>query len=299
MKQFYFTITFLIFVVSFTAAQSKKTDREEAGLIGPVKSVKESSIDYSGDKIVGEGFMKKDGDLVLYDENGREIDRKPISDFGEAMGKMSRTYDMQGFLAESRWVDPKGKVIKKDKFNYSDGRLAETLTYSGAGVLVEKTVRNYDKGGVLASEVYYDPVKPVARTVYKYDDRNKLVEIAFFLADGRKTTAPIGPCLGAHRVTFEYNEKGQTTSQTAFENDGALKKNYLWKYDDKGNVAEYNTETQSSTVNFVYKYEFDGKGNWIRRIATGTSLQKGLTVFGKPDTPYVRSTITTREITYF
>jgi hypothetical protein len=52
-------------------------------------------------------------------------------------------------------------------------------------------------------------------------------------------------------------------------------------------------------VNFIYKYDFDAKGNWIKQIATGTSLEKALTVFGKPDTPYVRSTVTTREITYY
>lgn len=298
-----FKLLFAITIVTFAAiqprAQSNKSDREQAGLKGPVKSVRSSSVDYSGDKIVGEGFMKTPGDFILYDEAGREIDRKPVSDFGEAMGVVSRKFDQLGMLIESSWVDTKGKLLKKDVFNYSNGKLHETLTYNGSGILIEKTVRTYDDIGRLAAEIYYDPTNAVARTTYKYDTKNQPIEIAFFLADGRKATAPVGPCLGAHRVTFVYNKKGQAIAKTAFEDNGMQKKSYRWKYDGSGSVIEYLTKTEDSTVNFVYKYEFDKNGNWIKQIATGTSLEKGLTVFGKPDTPYVRTTVTSREITYF
>jgi len=280
-------------------SQTKKTDREDAGLIGPVKSIQSKSADYSGDKILGEGFMKPDGDLIMYDESGRELDRKPVSDFGEAMGKMSRIFDKAGFLTEYSWVDPKGNLIKKDIYSYAGGRLAQTLTYNGALALVEKTVNNYDSRGRLEAENYYDPVRPVAKTIYKYDDKNNLVEVAFFMADGSKATAPVGPCLGAHRVTYEYGEKRLITARVDFEADGTKKKGYKWTYDDKGQIARYFIESASSTTSFIYKYEFDSHGNWTKRIATGTSLEKGLTVFGHTPTPYVRTTVTTRQISYF
>ena len=173
------------------------------------------------------------------------------------------------------------------------------FTYNAAAVMVEKTVYSYDDKARLSAETYYDSGEPVAKTVYKYDGLDKPAEIAFFMADGSKATAPVGPCLGAHRVTFSYDQKGKTIGQDAFETDGSQKRGYRWKYDGKGNIAEYFTETSGHSVNFVYRYEFDAKGNWIKRIATGTSIEKGLTVFGKPAVPYVRSTVTKREIAYY
>jgi antitoxin component YwqK of YwqJK toxin-antitoxin module len=290
----------LILLTTVVTAQRVKTDRDSAGLIGPVKSVQSKSVDYQGDKIVGEGFMKIDGDKVTYDRDGREVDRKPVSDYGADMGRISKVFDERGLLTESTWVDPKGAVIKKNVLTYlADGRLSQSLTYNGDGVLVVKTITSYDGQGRIDAETYYDPLKLAAKTIHKYDDRNDLIEVAFFLADGRKATAPVGPCLGAHRVTFVYNDNRQIIAQAAFEDDGSKKKSYAWSYDEKGNVAKYVVENRGSTTTFVYKYEFDGRGNWIKRTATGTSLENGLTVFGKPGEPYVRTTLTTREITYY
>ena len=299
MTKLAFIITVTLLGVSFATAQDKTSDRAKAGLSGPVKSLRSVSIDYSGEKIVGEGFMKREGDRVSYDAAGRETDRVPVSDYGDSMGKISRIFDQQGLLAESSWVDAKGKLLKRDVFRYTDGRLSETLTYTGAGDLLEKTVHAYDGGGRLEAEIYYDRNKPIARTVYRYGDKSKPIEISFFMADGSKATAPVGPCLGAHRMTLDYNDKGKNISQTAFEADGTQKKRYRWKYDDRGNIVEYFTETEGSTVNFVYKYEFDTRGNWIKRVSTGTTLEKGQDVFGMKPTPYVRSTVTVREITYY
>ena len=196
-------------------------------------------------------------------------------------------------------ASPKGDLIKKELYAYTDGKLIQTLTYNGTLKLVEKTVNVYDSRGRLEAENYYDPVKLVAKTIYKYDDKSDLVETAFFMADGRKATAPVGPCLGAHRVTNLYDDKGFVIGQAVYEANGTKKKSYQWKYDDKKNIVRYSSESQSSTVNFVYQYKFDSLGNWTKRIATGTSLEKGLTVFGDTPTPYIRTTFTTRSLSYY
>ena len=208
----------LILLTSVVAAQQVKTDRESASLRGPVKSVQSKSVDYLGKKIVGAGFREIDGDRVSYDQAGREVDRKPVSDYGQDMGRISKAFDERGLLMESIWVDPKGTVIEKVVLSYfADGKLLQSLTYNGDGVLVIKTIMSYDTQGRIETETYYDQLKLAAKTTHKYDDRNNLIEVAFFLADGRKATASVGPCLGAHRVTFVYNDKGQTIAQAAFE----------------------------------------------------------------------------------
>lgn len=158
--------------LSAPAAAQSKTDRENAGLVGPVKSVRSKSVDYTGKEAVGQGLLKKSGDLVIYDRAGRETEREMVSDYGEAMGKVSQTVDSQGLLTGSLWTGPKGNVISKDVYTYSNGKRVEQLRYNGTGVLVEKTVKGYDSVGRLETDTYYDPAKPVAKTVYRYDGKN-------------------------------------------------------------------------------------------------------------------------------
>lgn len=262
--------------------------------MGPVRSVKTKELDSLGK-------LKQSGEHVTYDQRGYEISREMVSDYGEAMGKMSQTFDAQGILTESTWTDPNGKVISREALTYKDGKIIQQLTYNGTGALAEKTVKTYDADGRLDSEIYHTPDdRPVARSVSKYDKGNLPVEVAFFLADGRKATAPVGPCLGAHRVAYTYDTKGRVAAKEVFEDEGTLKKSYQYQYDDNGNFMEYVVrDIWGTTTTFVYKYVFDPRGNWIKKTSTGTSIDSGkFSTSGKSE-PYIRTQITTREITYY
>jgi hypothetical protein len=295
-----FTVVFFAFCVNTGNAQLRKTDREKAGLIGSVRSVTSASADFIGGKIEGKGYSLQPPETVTYDETGNEFEDQMVSDFGEQMGKTVKKFGPESRLVESAWVDPKGMVVRKDVFEYADGRLSEIKTFDDKNVLRERIVHVYDETARLIEEVYYDPEKVIAKTIYTYNSgASKPVEIAFFLADGRKATAPFGPCLGAHRIVAAYDDKGRTLSQDVFEDTGALKKGYHWTYDGKSNISSYIIKSPGSTVTFLYSYEFDSRGNWIKRVAKGTSKEDGLDVFGKPATPYVRTTVTTRKIAYY
>lgn len=285
----FFTASLLLLVTPVFVAGQSKTDRETANLLGPVKSVRNKTIDLG---------RSSNGDFVIYSEAGNEITREMVSDFGEAIGKTSQTFGAQGLLTERVWTDPKGR-ISRDVYSYKDGKLIQQLTYNGTGALVEKTGRSYDAAGRAGEEIYYSADdKPVAKTVYRYVTGSDPVEVAFFLSDGRKATAPVGPCLGAHRVEYTYDKIGRVVGRRVFEDDGALKKSYKMTYDAKGNIAEYVSESASGlTTTFIYSYEFDPKGNWIKKTATST-MKEEKPLFGN-GTPYVRTTVTTREIIYY
>jgi hypothetical protein len=300
MIRLFFAITVaLIAVVATVSAQKTKSDLEAAKLLGPVMSVRSVSTDYAGEKTTGPGIMQRGGDFITYDSAGRETERKPVSDFGEAMGSILRKHDEAGRLIESQWMDPKGNLQRKDVYEYADQRLVQELSYDRTSKLIEKTVKTYTPDGMLDYESYYDPITAAAKTIFKYDDSRRPIEVAFFLTNGAKAVAPVGPCLGAHRVVYEYHPKGRVSKQSFFATDGTRKKAHRWAYDVKGNVTQYEIESDSSTTKFVYRYEFDSFGNWTKSIATSTGLQKGPTVFGKPDTPYIRTTVTKREIVYY
>jgi antitoxin component YwqK of YwqJK toxin-antitoxin module len=299
-KMVLFSALLILSFIYSTTAQVKQSDREKANLIGKVKSVTSSSADFTGDKIEGNGYSLKPPETVLCDEMGNEVEDQMVSDFGEQMGKSIKKFDSEHQLLENVWVDPKGNVVRKDVFIYANGKLSEIRTFDDKNLLREKTGRVYDANARLIQEVYYDATKPVAKIVYVYKSgATQPMEIAFFLTDGRKATAPVGPCLGAHRIAITYDENGRTLSEDTYEVSGELKKSYRWTYNDKSNVATYVVKSSSSIVTFVYSYEYDAKGNWIKRTATGTSRENGLDVFGKPAVPYVRSTVTTRQIVYF
>ncbi len=294
------SLLLLIATSAYAAIAQAKTDREKANFIGPVKSFTSSSADFIGDKIDGKGLSIKPPETVSYDETGNELENQMVSDFGEQMGRTVKKFDPKHHLLENAWVDPKGKVVRKDIYVYVDGRLSEVKTFDAKDVLREKITYSYDDRARLIEEVYYDPTRPVAKTVYKYDERSaQPLEIAFFLNDGSKATAPVGPCLGAHRIVATYDEKGRTLTNEVFEENGTLKKSQRWTYDDRSNVSTYISKSRNSSVTYVYCYEYDERGNWIKQVATGTSKEDGLDVFGKPATPYVRTTVTTRKITYF
>jgi hypothetical protein len=296
MKYLVRIVTPILFIAA-CFGQSQKSDREIAGFVGPVQAVKGRSVDYT-DKINGPGFMNREEDRVVYDESGYEIERGAISDFGEGFGRISRTI-VDGRVTSSEWIDAKGKVISKELFAYEKGHLTERRRFNGDLHLVERSVKSYDSEGHAIKEVYYADAKPIARTEFKYDEKGNQIESAFYMADGSKAIAPVGPCLGAHRIVTTFDDRGNVISQTFYEANGKVKRSTKYEYDLIRRVNLYITDNGSSRTTFVYKYEDDSHGNWVKRIATGTNLENGLTVFGGKPIPYVRITVTTREITYY
>lgn len=250
----------ITFLIPLVAIGQIKSDRERANLLGPVKSIGETYTRYKNAK-------PEQRDTVIYDQKGNEIERSMVSDFGEPMGKQLQTFDSAGLLKESKWIDAKGRGLEKYSFSYTDGKLIETLIYDKSAVLREKTVRTYDTNGKLIKETYFDPTIARAETVYTNDAPGNAVEIAFYLTGGKKASAPIGPCLGAHRVTFGYDDKGRAISKSAFETDGRQKKSWTYAYDDHGNMTLYVVKSGSLTTTMSYSYEYDARGNWIKRTS--------------------------------
>lgn len=302
-------IPLMLLLFSIAANGQTKTDRERANLLGPVKTVRESFTRYRNAK-------PESRDTVTYDQKGNEIERSMVSDFGEKMGKQEQTFDSLGQLKESVFTGEKGNIVERHKYSYVDGRLVETLSYDGKGTLREKTVRTRDVHGNLTKETYFDPTMPRGETVYKNDSNGKAIEIAFYLTGNKKAYAPIGPCLGAHRVTFGYDDKGRTVSKAAFETDGKLKKSWTFEYDPHGNLTLYVVKSGSLTTTVSYKYEYDSRGNWIKRTSVydmdDPVFDTLLKASGKTATPEEKKKIeeerakyapspeiTTREITYY
>jgi hypothetical protein len=284
-------LTLVLILVNLAVAQ--KTDRERASLLGAVHSVRSQTEDYAGENLQ-EKVRTRQLDTVTYDTNGNESERIIYDDYGFLVGKEVHTRDAKETLIESILSDPKGVVMERRAYTHDNGKLIQITTYDGKGIAVLKQVNSHDAHGRLRDETYYDPKNAVGKTVYKYDEKGNISEVAFYLASGAKAVAPIGPCLGAHKVIYSYDGKGKPNKVVAYEPNGEIKKSWSYVYNPKGQVAEDIRESVWSNTKFIYTYEYDSKGNWIKQTATVTDQSK-LIDTGTNE----RKTVISRGITYY
>lgn len=259
-------LTLPLLLLSLAAAQ-KAPDSEGADLLGAVRSVRSQMTEY------GDGDSQREGlatqrDLVAYDAKGNEVERTIYDDYGFLVGKQVHTRGATGDLIESVLSDPNGVVLERQVYAYADGKLTQIVHHDGKGDVGLREVSAYDEAGRVREVTYYEGKEIVGKTAYSHDGNGRVSEVAFYLADGSRAVAPIGPCLGAHRMTSAYDEMGRPVKVVAYEPDGVLKKSRLYSYNANGQMAEDIREDRWSRTTFVYAYEYDSRGNWIRQIAT-------------------------------
>jgi antitoxin component YwqK of YwqJK toxin-antitoxin module len=254
------------------AAAHKVPDREAEHLLGPVRSVSSKITKYipGGSDKAGQTQQQ---DLVAYDDKGNEAERTIYDDYGFLGGRQVSKRDSNGHLVESVLYDPEGATLERQVYAYSDGKLAGTVHYDGKGEVVLREVNSYDEQGRLGEVTYYEG-KQFAKTVYRYDGEGRGSEAAFFLGDGSKAIATIGPCLGAHRMTYTYDETGRSHQVVAYEPDGKVQKSWLYAYNDKGLMSEEKLADDHEYTTRLHAYEYDSRGNWIKRVSTVTERPK-------------------------
>ncbi|MDX6613649.1 MAG: hypothetical protein QOD75_2835 [Blastocatellia bacterium] len=291
MNGLFTAITATLLLTASLFAQHKP-DREKANLLGPVRSVHSQMTSYIDEKSQ-ETEPTKQLDTVLYDPKGNEIERTIYDDYGFLAGKEVHTFDANDNLMGSVLSDPEGAVMQRQVYAYPNGKLTQIVSYDGKGKVGLKQINAYGENGKLREETYYEQ-KAVGKTLYKYDSKGNLSEVAFYMADGSKAVAPIGACLGAHRVTYSYDGKDQLTRMRAYEPDGQVKKSWRYAYNSRREQVEDLRETDWSRTTFAYTYEYDAHQNWIKQFATVTDQSKS-----NQTEPYKRKMVISREITYY
>ena len=247
-----------------TAGAQGASDREKAGLVGRVKAVRAESVHAT-----------------------------PADDYGFPVGKETFAYT-KGRLTASRLVDPKGRVLESRTYAYGSASTYERITISnGAGRAYEERYTR-GPGDRIETIRYVSGTKEGGTTAFTYRGApDKPDEVAFFRPDGGRATAPIGPCLGAHRVVYRYVD-GRISERALYEVDGSLKRKSSFKYDDHGNMTEEARADGPMTSLIRYEHRYDDRGNWIRRIETVR-----YDVGRAPDRESSLVRIRTRTIAYF
>jgi antitoxin component YwqK of YwqJK toxin-antitoxin module len=223
-------ITPIVLCLLWTIPSSSqtKTDREQAGLVGPVKSVEKKLV----------GFGLKNG--ITVEESSRAIQKI--------------TYNTQGNILEEISYDQNSAISQKLTYLYdAEGRCTG---YDEYAALVDKSLtipRRHvykldDKGRRVEYVVFDSDGTMASRFVYKYDGKGNLTDEEWYAHTGR---------LGGKNVSA-FDEKGNRVSQSYFLGDGTLSWRNLSQYDSDGNRTEL-LQFQGETVRYKIVSRYDDK----------------------------------------
>ncbi|HKA56844.1 MAG TPA: hypothetical protein VKJ47_24635 [Candidatus Binatia bacterium] len=239
MKKLFSALVPGLLLVSVAMADAK-TDRERAGLIGPVRTV--SSVTT---------FPTRTGERVIsiYDANGNELESALYDDpagGGSLAEKSIHTYDAEGQRTVTATYNGDGVLLKKTTYAYdARGDLTEIVSADDAG-LIEKTAYTYDEKGQPSEEVVsYAHGPGTRRFAYSYDLKGNRTQSLSYARDGSVT-----------KTVYTYDAKGNMTARLTYAADG------------------------SPMDRLTYTYEFDPTGNWTKQtesICDPTAQPEGST----------------------
>lgn len=208
------------------------SDRERAGLRGPVRTVSEDST------------------KTEYDQAGRLISNRwfanPGSESADSVSVETRTYDGSGrLLTDTSRIGNAAPVEKV--YSYDDqGRLLRIVDGSG-----DHTFFQYDeKGGKIET-------RDLAN---KPDDREGASATGMNLMSADVEGDPdiiFGGIRNPSRIRTVYNEHDQPTETQALDADGHLLGRILRTYDEKGRITDIRTIIDDPTSQFSEKQKAD------------------------------------------
>jgi hypothetical protein len=263
MNRILLTLTALL-VFAFHVGAQTKPEREAMKLNGPVKTVRDQTIDVS----------PKDGQPLpdqikrisshTFDEQGREIEYAIFEADGPLRVRFVFIRDAQGNAVEENHYDARGNLAEK-KFNSyrfdAEGRMLEKISRDSTGAVQQRAVNAYDARGHLTEFSAYDAKgEIITRTLNTYDADGKLQSSSF------------------------YTRGGKLASQSVRDkNTGAM----TFTYDPDGVFKRLSEEPTKA-----HEEELDSHGNWTKRTQTAF-ITRGS---GKPEEVIE---VTHRTITYY
>jgi YD repeat-containing protein len=280
-------VSLLVSLPNYAAlGQNKKTDVENDGLKGKVKSKRYNYYDAEKkDNKIIKGRDKGEGYLYEYDEKGNKIKNTDIDTNGLLYSPTYYKHDEKGHLIEELSPSDSLHDGKRIIYNYNEkGYINEEYEYIGDSLktLKQKVSYKYDDKGNLIERRTSGNKSLLSKNIFKYDKANNLIEedcynwdstiwskhILFNDFDGRKIQCDVYKGDGnlESRVTYKYNDKGKEIEWACYHKDGTLDRKDITIYDDKG-VLQGQEWYDKRGLYRKYTYEFDKHGNWIKKIA--------------------------------
>jgi hypothetical protein len=223
MKIFLAFVTACLFWPSAANAQGR-TDREQAGLIGPVKSVEAYHI----------SFALKDGKT-------KEAKRKPwyFDTYNIDGNKTERVFYDSNRIDKHLYIyDTKGRCTGHEAYKVTSDN---TLTFQGKSLYVLD-----DNGNTIELKFFDSDGDLTDLTTYTYDTKGNKIEEAHLTASGQLR----------RRYVSTYDERGNQTGQISFGDNDSVERKDESVFDDSGNRIESLAYLGGMPIRkAVYKYD--------------------------------------------
>jgi hypothetical protein len=277
-------LSVLTLAFAYQSAAQTETDRENAGLVGPVRSVRVETArvsNVSGRPDEGERVLTN---LSSFDEKGNATGQSVFSPDGSPNRKLGwgYTFDAKGRVSERTFLNAEGALTSRAVSAYDEkGRRVEMTFYNPSGAVNHVQKFDYDGKGRMVREVHLNPDGTIRDTSdYTYDADGRPAEWIIYKPDGTLS----------QRKVSTYDEKGRETGWVIYRGDGAPGLGQRRGYDDRGNVIENLRYGNGVLVGReTFTYEFDARGNWVKRRTVKETVKEGIS---RTDTEVSYRTIT-------
>lgn len=294
----------VLLVCAFCAAAGAQTqsERERAGLRGPVRVVRTEVVELAqgdGDGAAAGprwplqtvGYTQRGGksrqvdfnqdgsasQTLIYasDAEGRATGYEEFSGGMTVPRRHVFVLDEKGNRVEHRIVQPDGASGEKNVYRYDErGRLVETKVLEHKGALLSRIVHAYDARGRRASQTIHNAdgsVSSVSRV--EYDARGRVAERNRF--DGGLLT---------YRVRYTYDRRGRLVEQetvgSVLETDFPPSEVHapgrvVYVYGGGARPGEAIAYDPDGSVRERVLFEYDSHGNWVKRTRLPQSAAPG------------------------
>ena len=239
-------LVFSLLFVWPAIAGTKTTESDQAGILGPVRTVFTETIKflYKFDKRI-EG-PRNPSKATHYDTKGNIIEEVHYNSDGSFSYRLLYTFD-------------------------SKGKKIEGAAYQADGIVSYRLIYTYDATGNMADEAKYNTDGSLMyKMLYTYDAKGNMTEEAKYKADGSLM----------NKMLYAYDASGNRTKGGAYQADGSISYLELFVHDDKGRMTEEaKYKADGSLISKrVFKFDpyIDTHGNWTKK-----TLYVWVSKFGK------------------
>jgi hypothetical protein len=249
----------------------ERSDREEEGLKGPVRSVETRES-----LLVQTDWFDPQGRLIERLQHGIETSQ------GLWPLRFVYSYDQAGRRTAETVHDARGELVKETRFAHDEygHRSAEVATWSD-GTFENASLYEYDEAHRLIRGLHYNAQQVINRNLYTFDGAGRLARERFernygYDARGRQVMKSDRFNIG-YELVMRYDDQVRIRDKAVFDLAGLAQGRSAFQYDEHGNQKEeriFNAEGRA-TDRKAYRYEYDDMGNWILEALQWWAVRDG------------------------
>jgi hypothetical protein len=245
-------------------AKAPRTNRDEAKLVGPVRSVVEKDSLY-----ISEYRYEKDGRLV-------EVERQCISKMLCPDGPRTKTikyeHDQSGKKVLGIEYDKDQSVVNREAYAYDDnGNLTATVHTTDSGRLWSGRFQWYDNRRNKIGDTSFVGItgnaRSSGRSEYSFDEKGREIKGVFYDDQGKIRLEYVN----------KYDADGYLVELVGYLPGGKIDKKQSYVYDDRGAEIERSLYDSQGVLEakFTSEYQYDKVGNWTKWVFRTWDNQQG------------------------